>query len=313
MSRYHVNPETGRPNLCRAQTPEACLYYNSETGVEAPHFESKEEARSYAEGEMNKELGETKSLSKKSVTKKSDFVEPGVKRTEGYMGQPGWVGNKVTGRYMPTKEIVKNIRNDIKLAEEAGYLPKGYKYSVRKQGYNSINVEINGLPKDEEKFDYKIRPTGYGGDSYEVIPELKPEYKEIQEKVKAISDSYNYNESNAMVDYFDRGFYGQVVIPTDSEVAWNKAEAAERKTRTVANKLKKEGLTKEEIIKRPEFLSARENYYKLARSYKIESTRQNAFYETVRKTGVIDKNAIEELTKQKLAEHDAKYGKNKEL
>lgn len=74
MTLYHVNPETGRPNICRAKTPEGCLYYNAETGVEAPHFNSKEEARAYVEGEMNKELGETKSLSKKETSEKPEKI-----------------------------------------------------------------------------------------------------------------------------------------------------------------------------------------------------------------------------------------------
>lgn len=56
MNKYHVNPETGRPNLCRAKNPEAYLYYNAETGIEASHFNSKEEARIYAEKELSKKI-----------------------------------------------------------------------------------------------------------------------------------------------------------------------------------------------------------------------------------------------------------------
>lgn len=64
--KYHVNPETGRPNICRAKTPESCLYYDSKTSTEAPHFDTKEAARTHAEKELDKEHGKTGiSMSKK--------------------------------------------------------------------------------------------------------------------------------------------------------------------------------------------------------------------------------------------------------
>lgn len=43
MARYHINPETGRPNICRAKTPDACKY--AKDGESVPHYDSKEEAR----------------------------------------------------------------------------------------------------------------------------------------------------------------------------------------------------------------------------------------------------------------------------
>lgn len=37
--RFHINPETGRPNICRAKTPEGCSYFGED------HYDSREEAQ----------------------------------------------------------------------------------------------------------------------------------------------------------------------------------------------------------------------------------------------------------------------------
>ena len=43
MARYHINPETGRPNICSAKTPERCIY--AKDGEIPEHYDTKEEAR----------------------------------------------------------------------------------------------------------------------------------------------------------------------------------------------------------------------------------------------------------------------------
>lgn len=64
--KYHINPETMRPNICRAKKPESCPYFDAETQTPAPHFDSKPEARVYVEEMMKKEIGETVALKKSS-------------------------------------------------------------------------------------------------------------------------------------------------------------------------------------------------------------------------------------------------------
>lgn len=66
--KYHINPETGRPNQCEAKTPETCLYYNVEEGVEAPHFRTKTEARAHVEKTMAEIYGGN---AKKTISKSS--------------------------------------------------------------------------------------------------------------------------------------------------------------------------------------------------------------------------------------------------
>lgn len=60
--KYHINPETMRPNICRAKRPEACPYYDEETGTPAPHFDDKPTARKYVEKVMSEEEGDLKTL-----------------------------------------------------------------------------------------------------------------------------------------------------------------------------------------------------------------------------------------------------------
>lgn len=48
-TRYHINPETGRPNICRA-TKGPCKY--AVNGEEPPHYRSKDEARAGYERDM---------------------------------------------------------------------------------------------------------------------------------------------------------------------------------------------------------------------------------------------------------------------
>lgn len=67
MTRYHVNPETGRPNICRAKI--RCDF--AVDGQEPPHFESKADAKVYAEKILKEEHGATATLSKKKADKGS--------------------------------------------------------------------------------------------------------------------------------------------------------------------------------------------------------------------------------------------------
>lgn len=76
---YHINIKTGRPNQCKASSPEKCPYFDKETNTPAPHFDNKPDARKYIEKELNKEYKNTQSLSKKvlknSSSKKKDKLK----------------------------------------------------------------------------------------------------------------------------------------------------------------------------------------------------------------------------------------------
>lgn len=63
MTKYHISPESGRPNICRAEKQNCPL--KTDDGKPAPHFTDKAEAKAYVEGKLTEEHGETASISKK--------------------------------------------------------------------------------------------------------------------------------------------------------------------------------------------------------------------------------------------------------
>lgn len=73
--KYHINPVTKRPNMCKAQHSSSCPYYDSTTGTPAPHFDNKPEARKYVEQELNKIYGQAGSSMNKSNNSANSFNE----------------------------------------------------------------------------------------------------------------------------------------------------------------------------------------------------------------------------------------------
>lgn len=56
MARYHINPKTGRPNICRAQTPERCEY--AKDGQIPEHYDTKNDAlKAYVDSMNDKIVG----------------------------------------------------------------------------------------------------------------------------------------------------------------------------------------------------------------------------------------------------------------
>lgn len=79
MARTHINPVTQKEGTCTAK-PGNCMYKN-EDGTEAPHFNSKKDARAYIEKEMNKEYGNTKTLQKNNIKTNKQFNKLAKKNT----------------------------------------------------------------------------------------------------------------------------------------------------------------------------------------------------------------------------------------
>lgn len=62
MKLYHINPETGRVNICKAQFPMG----NCRFGSDKPHFTEKHDAVKFVEKTLEKEEGLFSTLSKES-------------------------------------------------------------------------------------------------------------------------------------------------------------------------------------------------------------------------------------------------------
>lgn len=113
------------------------------------------------------------------------------------------------GVYMPTAEIAKLIRADIKAAINDGKLPgKVSNYSVRSENFSGGRA-IRVLVRDLEGM-WKSRPADEH-DSYsrEVLTD---EGERILKVLKEIHASYNYDGSEVQYDYFNVNYYGQVEI-----------------------------------------------------------------------------------------------------
>lgn len=74
MTRYHINPETYRANLCRA-TVRDCPISPAFGEAEAPHFETKEDLRAYIEEQSNVKHGETTKLQKPVETPEEQKID----------------------------------------------------------------------------------------------------------------------------------------------------------------------------------------------------------------------------------------------
>lgn len=67
MTKYHVNPDTNRVNICRAEIQ--CKFVD-DAGDAVPHFFTKEEAHTYKEQKLKEELGAFSTVSKPKRAKK---------------------------------------------------------------------------------------------------------------------------------------------------------------------------------------------------------------------------------------------------
>ena len=163
---------------------------------------------------------------------KSEYQKPGIyKDPEGYTPN-AWVGsNCPKDRFLPVKEVAGYIREYIKSDPEL----RACKWSVTTEstpGCQSLTVALMAGPFDvfseewKEKHPYDVK-NGYTqhGDYEKAVT---PEAFRVISKVKAFAMSYNHDDSNGMIDYYDRGFYDHYEVGK-----WNKPYT---KTKSAARK-----------------------------------------------------------------------------
>lgn len=72
MTKYHINPETGRAGQCKAQSAESCKF-SVESGTVIAHYETKDEAKAaYEKLNENKTINTVK---KQKATAKSNTLQ----------------------------------------------------------------------------------------------------------------------------------------------------------------------------------------------------------------------------------------------
>lgn len=108
------------------------------------------------------------------------------------------VGSNYT-RGMSNKEIAATVKRHL-----TQRFP-GTKWSATTQGYNSIDLYLKASPYHNERH-YETRREW---------AEKSPELSAILQYAESLLNSYNYNNSDTMTDYFDVNFYDSVGVCYD--------------------------------------------------------------------------------------------------
>ena len=116
----------------------------------------------------------------------------------------GWTGSRRDRSY--TRKELKVI-----FAKWLKETYKGCTFSISLSGYNSICVRLLKADFNPFKGDVKLK---YSFSRYSITddPELNDRAKEMFNNIESYLMSYNYDRSDLMTDYYDVGFYLDMVI-----------------------------------------------------------------------------------------------------
>jgi len=144
-------------------------------------------------------------------------------------------GNKYEEtKHLDVKEIAKLIRSDITSGKKDGSLPKELKTSVRIErfaGGQALRLEITSLGDIELFSDLAKEHIKETGSLFQLAPNKThtDEYKELEDALTKIHNSYNFDNSDPMTDYFHVNYYGRV------ELDWELRNAALAKVQIQQN------------------------------------------------------------------------------
>lgn len=202
--RYHINPETGRANICRA-TVRACPVGGTD-GKEAPHFDTKEEARTYYEQQQEAQRGGSlttvskKEPSQKVIETTAARLQPGDQLAGEKFVNGEWVNDDSAPIVAATSYRHPDYGQVVEVLREDGH------YNLY-QSNSRINVKpATTAPEPKERLHVAARDVQKGDILYA--------QKEIQGK--EVATPYGIIES---VDTFVHQEYGTV-----SKVEFNTGE-----------------------------------------------------------------------------------------
>lgn len=175
---------------------------------------------------------------------KSECIKPGIyKNPDGYTPNAWRGSNCPKDRFLSVKEVAGYVRGYLKKDPELN----ACKWSVTTEMYSggqSITIALIAGPFDafsdkwKQKHPYDVEH-GYTqhGDCEEAVT---PEAFRVISKVKTFVMSYNYDDSESMIDYYDRGFYDWYYIgkwnKPYTRIEPNSAKAAPKAATKAANK-----------------------------------------------------------------------------
>lgn len=237
--KYHINPKTGRPNLCGADpsNPKArgCPY-KTKDGEPATHYNSKEEARTGYEKEQSTAGNSFSSLKKESSKiKKSNFTSTEIKPKELSLSE-----DLKALKEMPYPQVDVNINTEI-APNIAKFLTGFHKVSFDKifdeKNYSGLSdyydYETIDHPELENPDDYNRNSTielrkesneyittkimsniiskGNGNDQWVKVEDFIRNNPEDFNSIKALVKKYKLNSLDNFEVEIHGGWYGQEI------------------------------------------------------------------------------------------------------
>lgn len=135
-----------------------------------------------------------------------DYLADAGTSSEGYMGGHAFEGH--LAKYaqeegLTQTEVAKRIRRDVKAAQEAGYLPKSVKVSVRQQTGAMMSGFYVRATVPDEIYD----PEPYPWDGPDPVSPWRARRNdlasELSRRLNVVTNRYGSSDTNSMVDYFD--------------------------------------------------------------------------------------------------------------
>lgn len=130
------------------------------------------------------------------------------------------------------EDVLPRIRAEFKLAQKHGVFPASCKFSIRKDGHNSFNIDLSAWgeghvfsdeyttllihkhTKTEAKCEYRDNDfdQGYAYKGHYVsrpgkLPRLNPLLVETLVAMQRIANRHNFDKSDIQTDYFHVGYY----------------------------------------------------------------------------------------------------------
>ncbi len=145
---------------------------------------------------------------------------------------PHTIGTKYD-KNLTTTEIAAKVRADIKAAQKAGTINKGYKISVTKQSFSggsSITLTIKALPANVNlttPLYVKQASSLAFVEYYDRALRYTAPVQITLDTLKQMLSAYNFNDSDIQTDYFHVRFYQHVDVDWQLERDVHKAMKAE--------------------------------------------------------------------------------------
>lgn len=199
MSKYHINPKTGRPNICDPKVTGVCKY--TKDGQPPEHYDSKDEAKVAYEKQGNKEFGTTTTMKKEAKTLKmekateTEIMEKRIAKLAEFFPE-----EEPTQTLLP----IRNKPETIFGATVESRRANGYAYF--KNGTKLKLVQVD--PKDSAEIKYSMdtlkafSATGYLTEKRrrEVIDRLA-KHKILSQKGLIVLESILSKQKHGIMDY----------------------------------------------------------------------------------------------------------------